>query len=94
MSFLLSVRPESLALGLRITAAETTGPARGPRPASSIPATTKKPLLKRLFSICKNGRAIILLSFLLWLLQLELLRLEMFLQPFLLLRLVHQQLEV
>jgi len=34
----------------RITAAETTGPARGPRPASSIPAISLQPFLAASFS--------------------------------------------
>lgn len=51
VSFLLSVRPGSFAFGLRTTQAETTGPASGPLPASSMPAITKKPLFWRLFSI-------------------------------------------
>ena len=37
-SFLESFKPIRLDRGLSITAADTTGPARGPLPASSTPA--------------------------------------------------------
>src|SRR5262245_46561321 len=39
-----SSTPRTTAPGSRITAAATTGPARGPRPASSTPATRLMPL--------------------------------------------------
>ncbi len=42
---LLSFNPGILTLSFRITAAETTGPASGPLPASSIPAMKTKPFL-------------------------------------------------
>ena len=42
-SFLELLRPRGMRLGSRITAAATTGPASGPRPASSQPATGQTP---------------------------------------------------
>src|SRR5436190_2799963 len=44
-SFLESSSPRGIRLGSRITAAATTGPASGPRPASSHPATGHTPRL-------------------------------------------------
>ena len=38
-NFLLSLRPSGILFGTNITAAATTGPANGPRPASSTPQT-------------------------------------------------------
>ena len=43
-SFLESLSPRGMRLGSRMTAAATTGPASGPRPASSQPATGQTPL--------------------------------------------------
>ena len=50
------VEPARDALGSRITAAATTGPASGPLPASSQPATGKMPLLSARRSRRKVGR--------------------------------------
>src|SRR5207245_5150387 len=46
VSFLESSRPTMRRLGLRITAAATTGPNNAPRPASSIPAMRVQPNLR------------------------------------------------
>ena len=43
LSFLESSRPSGMRAGSRITAAATTGPAQGPRPASSMPQTGARP---------------------------------------------------
>ena len=55
-SFLESFRPRGMRLGSRMTAAATTGPASGPRPASSQPATGKTPLLSARRSRRNVGR--------------------------------------
>src|SRR5262249_58522329 len=48
--------PRGMRLGSRITAAATTGPASGPRPASSQPATGTMPRLIAARSRAKVGR--------------------------------------
>src|SRR5207237_10070731 len=55
-SFLESFRPRGMRLGSRITAAATTGPASGPRPASSHPAIGQMPRLSAARSRRKVGR--------------------------------------
>ena len=47
--------PFGIFFGSSTTAAATTGPASGPRPASSTPATRKKPSRKSLRSVRKFG---------------------------------------
>ena len=46
-SFLESLSPRGMRSGSRMTAAATTGPASGPRPASSQPATGQTPACQR-----------------------------------------------
>ena len=46
-TFFESVRPSRAKSAGRMTAAATTGPARGPRPASSTPATKRNPRARR-----------------------------------------------
>ena len=58
VSFLESLRPRGMRSGSSTTAAATTGPASGPRPASSQPATGQIPLLKARRSRRKVGRTI------------------------------------
>ena len=53
-----SSRPRMGRARSRMTAAATTGPASGPRPASSQPATGKMPLLRARRSRRKVGRRI------------------------------------
>ena len=55
-SFLESSSPRGTRAGSRITAAATTGPASGPRPASSQPATGQMPRLSAARSRRKVGR--------------------------------------
>ena len=50
-----SSSPLGMRLGLSTTAAATTGPASGPRPASSSPATGQSPSLIAFFSNAKSG---------------------------------------
>src|SRR3569623_816510 len=50
VSTLESLRPSGILRRLRITAATTTGPASGPRPASSTPVTRLAPLRTARFS--------------------------------------------
>ena len=57
VSFLESSSPRGMRWGSRITAAATTGPASGPRPASSQPATGKTPRLIAARSRRKVGRS-------------------------------------
>ena len=62
MSFFESLRPLGMDLGLRMTAAATTGPAQGPRPASSMPQTVLSPRFIAPRSNEKFGYAIVNLS--------------------------------
>ncbi len=55
VSFFESFNPSIAADGSRITAAATTGPASGPRPASSTPATCSTPACQYSCSIRKSG---------------------------------------
>ena len=57
-SFLESLRPRGMRSGSRMTAAATTGPASGPRPASSQPATGQTPRFIAARSRRKLGRRI------------------------------------
>ena len=50
-----SAMPFGIRFGSSTTAAATTGPASGPRPASSTPATRRKPSRKSLRSVRKFG---------------------------------------
>src|SRR5690606_23770973 len=50
-----SSNPSGMLSGSRITAAATTGPASGPRPASSVPATGHSPSRRAEFSREKSG---------------------------------------
>src|SRR5437879_13722926 len=58
VSFLESLRPFGMRLGSRMTAAATTGPASGPLPASSHPATGNTPRFIAARSRVKVGRTI------------------------------------
>ena len=57
VSFLESFRPPKRRCSRKMTAAATTGPARGPRPASSIPAMRRMPRFLRARS-CPNEQGI------------------------------------
>ncbi len=53
-----SLRPRGRFCGSRMTAAAATGPASGPRPASSTPATGQTPRFKSRRSMRKSGLSI------------------------------------
>lgn len=55
VSFLESFRPQGIFAGSRMTAAATTGPANGPRPASSTPAIRRCPFARKYSSQAKSG---------------------------------------
>ncbi|QTK79447.1 hypothetical protein AT6N2_C1753 [Agrobacterium tumefaciens] len=55
VSFLESSIPLGILSGSRMTAAATTGPASGPRPASSVPATGQRPFFFASSSNEKSG---------------------------------------
>ena len=55
LSCLESCRPGGILSGSSTTAAATTGPASGPRPASSVPATGQMPRLRAASSMEKSG---------------------------------------
>ncbi len=55
VSFLESSIPSGILSGSRMTAAATTGPASGPRPASSVPATGQRPFFRASSSNEKSG---------------------------------------
>src|SRR5947209_6782289 len=58
LSFLESFSPRGMRFGSRMTAAATTGPASGPLPASSQPATGNSPFFIAYRSRLKVGRTI------------------------------------
>jgi hypothetical protein len=55
VSFFESLRPGGMQSGSSTTAAATTGPAHGPRPASSMPHTSRVPFRIAASSIVKSG---------------------------------------
>src|SRR5215469_9590268 len=59
LSCLESCTPRMNFSGAKITAAATTGPAMGPTPASSTPATTSTPVFQSLRSYRRLGRLLI-----------------------------------